>query len=720
MATSPPAARPSLYFDAAGVEKLRQRAATTHRRYFDALQRWVDAHLDRQPLRGINAGFVRHSSEVYFEETFSFLSNVMLAYLVTGEERYADVARAWLRALCTYPLTMGGAYSVGPCIAALAHGYDWLAGVLPADERDAIRAQLISLVRSAYECTLEPGKAWWYGCYLHHDFWIPVAGFGTGALVLVDDVPEAQQWLQQAAAELGRALDLLGDDGAWHEGAADWVYALVLPLLFADALRRRGGESFYDRTWLRNTWRFRLYSWLPDDTYVYLNDSFRSGRYNILGSASCHVLRRLAGEYRNGYLQWLADRDERFDSGEQHPGVYRSPYTWRGNQSYAGAAMHMLAWNLLWYDPAVEAQPPDDLPPAHYFENQGLLVARTGWDEGASVVTFSCGPIGGHAARRAIAAGEEKLVRGATHAHAQANSFTLFTRGHYVVVPPGYGRAASRFQNTVAINGGGQVWHPLRAGAMLAVETTANYVYAVGDATACYPEEAGIRRYLRHLLFLPPHFLVTCDLIEGGGFPSGLGRNYAWQLHSDPAETVPSIAGSRLRFAPVDGASAVEAHLLLPELFGWLEARYRDADGTPLLDETAALLNFQVPNPAAFLAVFALTDRALATPVERVLGGHVVGAIIGGAADPLVVAFRRGQGDAPLEYDVEPARAARHMVAGLVPGRAHDVGATLAPRAHRWPEAALRTAEENYVSRITVSPGGAQASTAAGLLVFGA
>jgi hypothetical protein len=312
----------------------------------------------------------------------------------------------------------------------------------------------------------------------------------------------------------------------------------------------------------------------------------------------------------------------------------------------------------------------------------------------------------------------EKPVRGATHAHAQANSFTLFARGHYVVVPPGYGRAASRFQNTVAINGGGQVWHPLRSGSMLAVETAADHAYALGDATACYPEEAGIRRYLRHLLFLPPDFLVTCDLIEGAGFPTGLGRNYAWQVHSTPGDIAPSIAGNRLRFAPVDGGPAVEAHLVLPELFGWLEACYRDADGTPLLDETAALLNFQIPNPAAFLTVFALTDRALATPVERLVGDHVVGAVIGGANDPLVVAFRRRQGDDQLQYDIEPARAARHIVAGLVPGQPYAVTATLAPRAHRWPEAALRPAEENRANRITISPGGTQAATAAGLLVF--
>jgi hypothetical protein len=123
MATSPPAARPSLYFDTDGVERLRRRAATTHRRYFDALRRWVDAPLDRRPRRGVDAGFVQHSSEVYFAETSSFLANVMLAYLVTGEGR--DAIRTQLVSLrgkaCRATKRCLGV--VGPCMAVTSMEY---------------------------------------------------------------------------------------------------------------------------------------------------------------------------------------------------------------------------------------------------------------------------------------------------------------------------------------------------------------------------------------------------------------------------------------------------------------------------------------------------------------------------------------------------------------------------------------------------------------------
>jgi hypothetical protein len=701
--------RPTLYFDAAGIEALRQRAATTHQRYAAALRSWVDAHLDRQPLRGLDATFMDRSSEVYFEETFSFLSNVMLTYLMTGDARYADVAREWLRTLCTYPETTTS-YAIGPYVAALAQGYDWLADVLPPAEQEAIRRQLTSLVRWGVQCASEPGHAWWYRCYLHHDFWIPVAGCAIGALALLDEVPEAEGWLRHLAGEVTHIFEVLADDGAWHEGAADWVYGLVLVLLFADAYRRKAGVSLYDQPWLRNTWRFRLYSWLPDDTYVYLNDSFRSGRYNILGSASCHVLRKLAGEYGNGYAQWLAERDERFDSADQHPGVYRSPYTWLNNRPYAESAMHMLAWNLLWYDPSVAPRPPDDLPLAHNFANQGLVVARTGWQDDASVVTFSCGPIGGQEAQR-------QLARGATHAHAQANSFTLFARGHYHVVPPGYGRAASRFENTVAISGN-QVWESTRGGDMQRVELTSEHVYALGDATACLPGEYGVTRYVRHLLLLPPDFLVLCDLIEGEGGTGRVGRTYAWLAHSDPAEVAVSTVGHRLLFVPVDGSPGIEAHVLLPEIFGWVESHYRTTDGVPLLDETAALITFQVPRPATFVTVFALTERALAMPVGRLIGEHCVGAVLGGETDPRVVAFVRQPAAATLRYRLAPARSGRHLLVGLAPDADYAVSAALAPRDQRWQEAALGTAGERFANEVTVTPGGGLRTTSAGVLDF--
>jgi hypothetical protein len=53
-------------------------------------------------------------------------------------------------------------------------------------------------------------------------------------------------------------------------------------------------------------------------------------------------------------------------------------------------------------------------------------------------------------------------------------------------------------------------------------------------------------------------------------------------------------------------------------------------------------------------------------------------------------------------------------VAGLVPGQRYTVDAGLAPRSVRWPERALRTAEENHVNRIRVRVAGPAMGAVAG------
>lgn len=720
---------PRLYFDAAEIPALRDRCRTTHRRYFEALRTWVDAHLHWQPLRGVDETFLRRSSEVYFEETFAFLSNLLLTYLLTEEERYLAAARGWLQVLCSYPV-LGSPYSVGPRIAALAHAYDWLDGALPEPERAALRTHLATLVADAVACSASAERAWWHGCYLHHDFWIPTSGYGIGALALLGDVPEAEDWLAHALSEVRHMLAVQGDDGAWHEGAADWVYALVLLFLFADGYRRLRGESLYEHPWLRETWRYRLYCWLPDDTYVYLNDSFRSGRYNIMGSASSHVLRKLAHEYQNPYMQWLADRDEAVDYGPPHPGVFRSPYNWTLNPPYPRARMHCLCWNVLWYDPAVPSRPPDELPAAHLFANQGVLLARSGWDAQATVVSFACAPVGGHAARQAMLAGEPRLLRGATHVHAQASAFTVYSRGRYWIVPPGYGRHASRFQNVVTVNGSGQLWDAEHAGQIVAHALTDELVYALGDASACYPAEYGIRRHLRHFLFLRPDFLILCDILEADAGPARTVRHYAWQVHTDPAVAAVRFEPGRLLLEALDGAGRIIVHLLFPETYadgcaeryaeryGLARSRLLAADGTPLLDQAAVLQNFGVPPRAVYLAVLALTERAQGLPVARLAGQGCVGALLGAGPETRAVLFAEEPGSGALEYSIEPARAARHCIAGLAPGQRYSVSARLEPRPGPRPAHALQPAEEHYVHRLSLRAGEGMTASAAGLLQF--
>ena len=78
---------------------------------------------------------------------------------------------------------------------------------------------------------------------LHHDYWVPVGGFGEAALALLGEIPEAAAWAAQAKHLFDAAFDWLGDDGAWHEGVADWCYAMAPLLMFYGAGKRSPGKT---------------------------------------------------------------------------------------------------------------------------------------------------------------------------------------------------------------------------------------------------------------------------------------------------------------------------------------------------------------------------------------------------------------------------------------------------------------------------------------------
>src|SRR5690606_22403324 len=110
-------------------------------------------------------------------------------------------------------------------------------------------------------------------------------------------------------------------------------YTMAPLLWFYGAWESVTKERLYDHPWIKNTATYRLFHRLTDRDYVYLNDSFRCGRYSTSGAASCHLLRRLASVFNDCHAQWLADQDERFDMLPSPKGVYEAPYE---NLSFGG------------------------------------------------------------------------------------------------------------------------------------------------------------------------------------------------------------------------------------------------------------------------------------------------------------------------------------------------------------------------------------------------
>ena len=95
-----PTAHPRLHLDAAGLAGLRERAATSHRRYADLLFAWVERNAGWQPPVERDD---RELDEVAFEECAAFVTNAALAAVVGGREEHRELARRWALAMCRMP-----------------------------------------------------------------------------------------------------------------------------------------------------------------------------------------------------------------------------------------------------------------------------------------------------------------------------------------------------------------------------------------------------------------------------------------------------------------------------------------------------------------------------------------------------------------------------------------------------------------------------------------
>ena len=580
---------PQLHFDKPAAASFLGELSGKRLAYAKQLFGWVDRNRKWSPTANIRD---KKFSNTVLEEEGAFVTNVALAYVLSGRPDHLKLVRSRTLALCQSPPDRMNLYSLGMYVASLARVYDWLHAEFTSAERKQIREHIAHIVQAMYAGSLwgVPGAHWWSRYPLHHDYWIPVGGFGEAALALLGEVPEAANWAARAKRLMDVSWSWVGDDGAWHEGVGDWCYAVAPMLMFYAAWKNVIGENLHDRPWIRNTSRYRLYHWLPDGRYAGLNDSFTDGRYGPTGAASCHLLRRMASLYRDGYAQWLAEQDEKYDTRPGGKGVQRAPHEKLSYREELRDDIHAdaycRAWNFLWYDDTVKPKPPTDLPKSHHFENAGVVVVRSDWKSpNTTVTTLSCGPLGGHRTARRVRSGEALVPGNVAHAHADYNSLTLYSNGEYFIVPPGYARRSSRFQNTVAVNGADFLTDAGRDVKILAFLRERDFTYVVGDATAAFPSSVKVASYRRHLWFHSGGRLLLFDELKLADANSRYWDNFQWTLHSDPRQHRVVAKGAQLEWQPLKKKTPkLRVHVLEPKDFAWEHAKLQSLDDVAMLE----------------------------------------------------------------------------------------------------------------------------------------
>lgn len=493
---------PRLFLRQAEVLDLREKIKGTHKPLWEQLVRTANSLAKQTPTPYRNDV----GEQIWQRDVGNAIATLAFTWLISGEKKYLDAATRWAVVSCRYPTwgidpdtkkprEYGLVY--GHQLFGLAMLYDYAFSDLSPENRQLIRTTLIERGSRAYEACRDHKFA-----YLQNHTWINGGGLMVAGLALYDDVPAAGDWVQFSRQILAKSSPMLSPDGASQEGFGYWEYGTEYLLKMMHLSRQFFGDNFSGLPWWKNTGSYALHfmiprnAWTPNNSLVDLVDCVRHSWYG-----PDYQLRALAAFNRDGVAQWQADAVAR-------AGVDCPSSTWL---------------NLLWYDPAVLPVPPADKETFHHFDNMGIVCARSDWSGNESLVVFKCGaPLGRYAVEKYK---EEIDPRDIGHVHPDAAHFTIFAEGEWLIRNLAYVKRQTEYHNTLLIDRKGQwgqqkgyfdPW-PLdgkKFGVILRAESTPRIDWITGDATDAYPSETGIRRFIRHLIFVKPSVLIVADEIE--------------------------------------------------------------------------------------------------------------------------------------------------------------------------------------------------------------
>jgi Heparinase II/III-like protein/Domain of unknown function (DUF4962) len=489
---------PRVFVTNAEIDALRRRARTTHRAEWDR----VTAHLAAMkgappPVPGPQAR--RSQNDVAFA-----IAEVSLAYAVERKPEFLAAAKAWTLAAIDYepwgyitskPNTD---LAAGHLLYAIGWAYDLLYDSFTGAERARIRQSLERHATLVYDAFApKPGRTSLFT--QNHDF-IPMAGLGIAALALMDESRDAQRWAVLARAHLHRAGQLLSPDGHYYEGMEYWIFAAPWMVHFMDAWEHATGESLWDRGVFRNWKMYLAHALLPDGQSVFDFGDIWEGALTRAKTGADYPR-----VYPGGTLQ------SNFNVMYRVAARFQDPQAQAVAQRYASFGHSNLEeyWTLLWRDPSLEAAPMETLPLAHYFEDSGVVYARTSWRRDATAIAFKAGPPEGHRVAALLPTLPEwKLDSG--HAHPDAGSFIVWAHGRYLTGDTGYaGLPSARNHNTMTFGGVGQgvetqhdVWRGMDYRVLDGIRireanVAGGRAVIVADLAPAYPKAAGVAAFTR-------------------------------------------------------------------------------------------------------------------------------------------------------------------------------------------------------------------------------
>jgi len=487
---------PRLLFSATELDQLRARRNDSHAEIWNTMLGMAAGYPEPMDDPGPGRDIRSYADR---------LINLALIQLLDPGQPYDELLWNYFFKMLRYPNWTSSErpfnnydLTVGHFFTALALAYDWHYQRLTPDQRRELRTRLADLVDDFIErgwLRHYPDIDWThYVTVTNNHYWIRNAGVAAVAYVLQEEMEEErrQAWQDRTEANLSVILSVLEADGTSNEGVAYHSYGQINLFPWLDMRDRvLGGQSALSTPWFANSILWDLYSITPggDDNY--------GGPANFGDCPPYHynpprtIQAWLAARLDNGHAQWLAEN-------LQWP--------------------RLTAFSYLWYDPTVVAVDPDTLPPWSVFENKGIFVWRSSWNNDATYFSLKAGSyFGGH---EQPDAGHFILHRaGVPYITDYGYSYWKMTDEHNLILVDGTGQYGQDRQWMAAVDP--QHWATLP----FLLASTA-YFDLVADPTPMY-QSPHLQSWQREVVGITPGIFLVRDVME-----ADQPVTFTWLLHS--------------------------------------------------------------------------------------------------------------------------------------------------------------------------------------------
>ncbi|WP_165835992.1 DUF4962 domain-containing protein [Marinifilum breve] len=383
---------PRVFFQKDELKEFADMRLTTHKNEWESLLLICEKLNKMEPIERPKSKLVFSFPEKLAAVALVQLLDPKQKYQKTFEKHFWTILKwkewdKWIEGKGKGP---GGDLGIAQALIALTACYDWQYQNFTKKEREYINQRLIRIAHHFYED---------YSRFHTNSFAIMNCNHGTNVyaalsavLYGVDDVPKEYQkeWtdcLEHKYETLTSQMNSLMSDGFSDEGATYFMFQLKTYVqwmeLRRNALEKGYGEPYQSLDWFKNASSYCMYSILPGGKdnfgglarYADANPKFWGNPYSVFPA--------LAKNLQDSIAQWLSSK---LELGEVE--LWRAEKKTEKDQDQKS---NFDVWRYIWRDASVPAVDLNTLPNWHFFEDAGMYVWRSSWENDASYFTIKSG-----------------------------------------------------------------------------------------------------------------------------------------------------------------------------------------------------------------------------------------------------------------------------------------------------------------------------------------